>query len=95
MARSRFYTSEVSLRSDIRVGHDPRRYRQGKGADGAEGPAAVCVGRRLATRPLGCVAHAYRNVLSDLRSDSRLAPTFADALARHRMLEEIERAAAG
>ena len=39
------------------------------------------------------VAHAYRNVLSDLRSDSRLAATLTDALVRHRMLEEIENAA--
>jgi predicted dehydrogenase len=39
------------------------------------------------------LAHAYRHVLSDLRSDSHLATTFADGLVRHRMLEEIERAA--
>jgi len=40
------------------------------------------------------LAHAYRNVLNDLRSESHRAATFADALARHRMLEEIESAAA-
>lgn len=39
------------------------------------------------------LAHAYRHVLSDLRSDSHLATSFVDGLVRHRMLEEIERAA--
>jgi predicted dehydrogenase len=37
------------------------------------------------------VERAYRGVLSDLTTNSRLVTTFADALVRHRMLDRIER----
>lgn len=40
------------------------------------------------------VAEAYVQIADDLRTGSRLAPTFADGARRHHLLEAVERAAA-
>lgn len=52
--------------------------------------------RRVATDPAGhadAVAQAYRAVHDDLTTGSATAPTFADAVETHRLLDRIERAA--
>ena len=43
--------------------------------------------------PSHAVAHAYAAVLRDLQTGSRAAPSFEDALVRHRLLASIEQAA--
>jgi len=46
------------------------------------------------TEPSYNVAHAYAQLLSDWADGTDLVPTFADAVARHGLLDRIGQAAA-
>ena len=41
------------------------------------------------------VAQAYARLVLDLRSGTRLSPTFDDAVVRHRLLDAVEASAGG
>lgn len=78
----------------LQYGHVTLRGRQG-----AEVLAPLPIPdqyRRVPTDATGysdAVAHAYRAVHDDLTTGSATAPTFADAVETHRLLDRIERAA--
>lgn len=70
----------------------------GRPGDGGPVPSPVpdrLVGTSALPDALGhTVAEAYVRIAEDLRTGSRLAPTFADGAHRHHLLEAVEQAAA-
>jgi predicted dehydrogenase len=53
----------------------------------------ACTGRSAGFSPLGNVARLYARMARDLRDGTRIAPSFEDAVALHRVIAAIEKAA--